>query len=200
MASFAPNKIDTTAINGGQRYQNGDVVDANAINAPIEASAWAQQAAEEAQVKADYALQKVNDSEIGEITLSAYPIGSIYLSVSDTSPASLFGGTWEKIKDRFLLASGDKYENGATGGEAEHTLTIDEMPGHKHYMVNSTEEGTSTIGPSTMAQWSLASDEPYSLRGNSGTADMFLTGVVGSSAKHNNMPPYLAVNAWKRIS
>ena len=62
----------------------------------------------------------------------AFPIGSIYLSVNSTSPASLFGGTWEKIKDKFLLASGDTYSAGATGGEATHTLTIEEMPSHSH--------------------------------------------------------------------
>ena len=38
-----------------------------------------------------------------------YPVGSIYLSLNSTSPASLFGGTWKQIKDRFLLAAGDTY-------------------------------------------------------------------------------------------
>lgn len=61
-----------------------------------------------------------------------YPIGSIYLSVNSVDPSTLFGGTWEKIKDRFLLSSGDTYSNGSIGGEASHTLTINEMPSHKH--------------------------------------------------------------------
>ena len=47
-----------------------------------------------------------------------YPVGSIYMSVNATSPASLFGGTWEQLKDRFLLAAGDTYAAGSTGGEA----------------------------------------------------------------------------------
>lgn len=61
-----------------------------------------------------------------------YPIGSIYMSVNNVSPQALFGGSWEQIKDRFLLSSGDTYTNGSTGGEATHTLTTNEMPSHTH--------------------------------------------------------------------
>ena len=61
-----------------------------------------------------------------------YPIGSIYMSVNNVNPSTVFGGTWEQIKDKFLLACGDTYNNGATGGEATHTLTSNEMPSHNH--------------------------------------------------------------------
>ena len=61
-----------------------------------------------------------------------YPVGSIYLSVNSTNPGTIFGGTWEQIKDRFLLACGSTYSNGSTGGEAKHTLTTNEMPSHSH--------------------------------------------------------------------
>ena len=50
-----------------------------------------------------------------------YPIGSIYMSVNNVSPASFLGGTWEAIQDRFLLAAGSSYSAGSTGGEATHT-------------------------------------------------------------------------------
>lgn len=72
-----------------------------------------------------------------------YPVGSIYMSVSSTSPEILFGGTWERLKDQFLLGAGDIYELEASGGAAstaytplgtvgEHTLTTDELPSHSH--------------------------------------------------------------------
>lgn len=64
--------------------------------------------------------------------ISAFPVGSIYQSTSSTSPASFIGGTWERIKDRFLLAAGDSYTAGNTGGEATHKLTTAEMPSHSH--------------------------------------------------------------------
>jgi microcystin-dependent protein len=64
--------------------------------------------------------------------LSIYPVGSIYMSVNNVNPSELFGGTWQQIKDTFLLASGDVYNNGATGGEATHTLSASEIPTHTH--------------------------------------------------------------------
>lgn len=57
-----------------------------------------------------------------------YPVGSVYISVNNTNPAVLFGGTWVQIKDRFLLGAGTTYSNGTTGGEASHTLTTGELP------------------------------------------------------------------------
>lgn len=61
-----------------------------------------------------------------------YPVGSIYLSVSSTSPATLFGGTWVQLKDRFLIGAGNSYSVNATGGATTHTLTTAEMPSHTH--------------------------------------------------------------------
>ena len=61
-----------------------------------------------------------------------YPVGAVYLSANSTSPATLFGGTWQQLKDRFLLTAGDSYNAGSTGGEDTHTLTASEMPAHTH--------------------------------------------------------------------
>lgn len=93
--------------------------------------------------------ERLDSVETKENILKAvYPVGSIYMSMVETNPSVLFGfGTWEQVKDRFLLASGDDYNVGATGGEAKHTLTSDEMPTHKHTATTS-ESGshTHTIG------------------------------------------------------
>lgn len=65
--------------------------------------------------------------------LAAYPVGSIYMSVNSTSPATLFGGTWEAIAGgRVLIGQNTSYPAGSTGGEATHTLTTGEMPSHSH--------------------------------------------------------------------
>ena len=62
-----------------------------------------------------------------------YPIGSLYWSSKSTNPASLFGGTWVQIKDRFVLACGDTYKTvGATGGASSVTLSVSNMPSHSH--------------------------------------------------------------------
>lgn len=124
---------------------------------------------------------------------SVYPVGAIYISTTVTNPSTLFGfGAWEQIKDVFLLAAGGTYEGGATGGEATHTLTENEMPAHRHkiaYPNASGEYGDAAIGYPT----------------SSGTtktwlAEMCKTESVGGGAAHNNMPPYLAVYMWHRIA
>ena len=61
-----------------------------------------------------------------------YPVGSIYLSVNSVDPSTIFGGTWEQIKDTFLLSSGDTYSIGSTGGNSSTTLEIANLPSHNH--------------------------------------------------------------------
>lgn len=72
-----------------------------------------------------------------------YPIGSLYWSSKSTNPASLFGGTWVQIKDRFVLACGDTYKTvGATGGASSVALSVSNMPSHNHSF---TPAGTITM-------------------------------------------------------
>lgn len=117
-----------------------------------------------------------------------FPIGSIYMSVNETDPKDLFGGTWERIKDTFLLACGDTYANGTTGGESEVTLTIDEMPRHTH-----------TYTRSRLFYAEAAGQNAIGYGSNAGTAITAGTNSTGGGLAHNNMPPYLAVYVWKRI-
>lgn len=72
--------------------------------------------------------------KIDSVLSKAYPVGAIYCSTVETNPHDLFGfGTWEYIEQgRVLLSQGDKYSVGTTGGEETHTLTVAEMPSHKH--------------------------------------------------------------------
>ena len=63
---------------------------------------------------------------------SSQPIGSIVIRTDNINPSTIYGGTWEQIEDTFLLACGSRYNNGATGGEFTHTLTVEEMPSHTH--------------------------------------------------------------------
>lgn len=130
----------------------------------------------------------------GGISLEdVYPVGAIYMSAAATNPGTLFGfGTWEQIKDVFLLAAGDTYAGGSTGGEASHVLAEDELPAHRHkiaYPNASGEYGDAAIGypanSDTKKTW---------------LAEMCKTESVGGGEAHNNMPPYLAVYAWKRTA
>ena len=119
-----------------------------------------------------------------------YPVGSIYLSVKDTDPGTVFGGTWERLQDRFLLGASNTYKAGSTGGEAAHTLTEAEMPSHTHSLTLK-DTDRSSGNPYTQVNWAYSNDT------TSGSA---ITDSSGSGQAHNNMPPYLAVYMWVRKS
>ena len=124
-----------------------------------------------------------------DILLSAYPVGALFISTANISPATLFGGTWERIKDTFLLAAGDTYAAGTTGGEATHTLTVEEMPEHYHRFntdVNATEHSEKL--------------DVYSYSGYKTAYTETGTYNTGGNQPHNNMPPYLVVYVWKRTA
>lgn len=139
-------------------------------------------------------------SEIAGQMNKVYPIGSIYMSVNSTSPASLFGGTWEQLKDRFLLGAGDTYANGATGGAAEHTLTVEEIPSHRHGFQG---DGTTFSGTvySLNKSGTQYPSNPAITKGSDYTNNGYITaGFTGGGKSHNNMPPYLVVYMWKRTA
>lgn len=127
---------------------------------------------------------------------AVYPVGSIYMSVNSTSPATLFGGTWKAIQGKFLLgAYGNTYKAGSTGGEATHTLTTDEMPTHAHYMATGNAGGDDTWTPD-VGSWLVngVTSDKNTWWGQIGMDE------AGGGAAHNNMPPYLAVYIWKRTA
>ena len=149
-----------------------------------------------------------------------YPVGAVYLSAEPDSPASLFGGTWERIMDRFLLGAGDAYAAGSTGGEETVALATEQMPSHTHTPTDNTP-GTSIYnqyGMQVLRHLSSAStlraqvakgSDYYVNAANPKASDygslddvsvMYKTGATGGGAAHNNMPPYLAVYMWKRVS
>ncbi len=118
--------------------------------------------------------------------LDAYPVGSIYLAVDAISPADKFGGEWAKIEDCFLMAAGAKYPLGSTGGAAEHTLTIEEMPSHSHGFKTTTKE--------------LASGTVFSRFNNDGTEISDIIGSTGGGQPFSILPPYMAVHVWYRTA
>lgn len=130
---------------------------------------------------------------LNKILDAVYPIGSIYISINKVDPDSLFGGMWERIEDTFLLASGSTYTAGSTGGEAEHTLTVNEIPSHSHEFDNDIITKSTTDGTFTIATGGYFTNTSKLLTASS-TID------TGGDQSHNNMPPYLAVYMWKRIS
>lgn len=139
-------------------------------------------------------------AEVGALVKSdllnmVYPVGSIYMSVNNVSPASFLGGTWEQIQGRFLLAADGAHPAGSTGGEETVSLTAEQNGPHQHM-------GLTVDGTSIAWTWPTVSI-PGS--GNNGTlttdgTTVPVSGSSGGGAPHNNMPPYLAVYVWKRTA
>ena len=131
-----------------------------------------------------------DNTAMKQILNTIFHIGYIYISSSSTNPADIYGvGTWQQIKDTFILAAGDTYAAGATGGETEHTLTIDEMPAHTHPLAGyyNSANGLNSV---TLNNGS----------GTGGTASYTPVKSAGGGAAHNNMPPYITKYVWERIA
>ncbi len=141
-------------------------------------------------------ILKNNNKTILDLT---YPIGSIYLSIKNTNPSSLFGGIWEAWGSGRVPVGVDTTQTEfetveKTGGEKTHTLTVDEMPSHNHNVKYNTESGIATA--SVLGTDRTASDT----EGSSGGGDWYVwtTGAGGDEA-HNNLQPYITCYMFKRV-
>lgn len=143
---------------------------------------------------------------MNKIVEMIYPVGAIYMSVNNVSPQTLFGGTWEQIQDKFLLSAGTTYTAGDTGGSAahshttgDHTLTVDEIPSHNHKLSQDVEyKFSSEVGGWTTFRAgtdNVYPNEVWTQNAGGGQAHNH-----GDTETSSNMPPYLAVYVWKRIS
>ena len=174
-------------------------------------------------------FEEALEKAVKAATLRAHPIGSLYWSSVATDPTDLFGGTWERIKDMFILAAGDIYAAGSEGGEATHTLTVDEMPAHTHARgtmeINGTIQGRGHTGGNIKYGGALvgsggafALSKQGGTTSNTGVAESSTsvkndlvtftasrgwtgeTSATGGGAAHNNMPPYATYYCWKRTA
>ena len=129
---------------------------------------------------------------ITQLLLMAHPIGSIYSSTAATSPADLFGGTWERIKGVFIWGIDDDETAGVTGGEKEHTLTVNEMPSHSHYQ----KRYWGSSGSANQAYtWGTEFTDAHEYGSQIDT-----THPTGGDQPHNNMPPYYGAYVWRRTA
>lgn len=152
----------------------------------------------------------------GAITVDdIYPIGSIYMSVNNTNPGTLFGGTWEQIEDKFLLSAGSTHTAGETGGSETHTHTV-QIKRRVAYGISGLESstvhsfdiidedgtpGTYSQGSGTFASASMnRNNASNSTQMTSVNHDGFGQTVTGDTYSTSTLPPYLTVYMWKRTA
>lgn len=154
-------------------------------------------------------VDAIKEAILAQAFLLAHPVGDVWITSSNDDPNVLYPGTnWEKIENKFLFGSSEDYSVGDTGGEFEHTLTVNEMPSHEHTLYGN---DVSYLG----ANWSDTPIQDTAVLGNSTATDFSMIhgglnmgklqcGYVkqneaGNGYSHNNMPPYQVFNFWHRL-
>lgn len=147
-------------------------------------------------------------TNIQQIFNLIYPVGSYYMSSSATNPGTLFGGTWEQITDRMIMAAGSSYAVGTTGGATSHThtsaahthttaghaLTVSEMPSHNHTVSSRMKsDGTNNGSTFNIGNWgSPASGSSHYILQTQGVAASLSSGQyvgalnTGGGASHSH--------------
>lgn len=142
-----------------------------------------------------YQLLDANGNIPSQRLLSLYPIGSYYITESETTPASLLGGSWVRVTNKFLYGATAQSNVGTEGGEATHTLTYTEMPVHSHRL-----NYNSTYMPGTNDCWTNAPGANGDGNLKIVADDEVYTSNEGDGTPHNNIPPYRTVNIWRRTA
>ena len=152
-----------------------------------------------------------------EIRELIYPVGSIYMSVTDSTVSAVesrFGGTWESFGAGKMLMGVNTSETEfntvlKTGGTKTETLNISKMPKHRHTIIRQQWFGVDSVNSSVTSSifsWKAGAgtggSTSYSYKSDPSNLgadanDMLTTGGGGA---HNNLPPYITVYMYKRTS
>ena len=138
-----------------------------------------------------------------------YPVGSLYFSVSEVSPADSVGGTWEQIKDAVLAASGNSYSGAVNAYHGNKAMTVDQMPSHTHIPKNF----SGSVPDSEVWEYVFhvlnfdssgheQSSGRYSRLSNTGKdVTRFCSNEDAKAGRGQNYIPYhYSINVWKRTA
>ncbi len=141
-------------------------------------------------------MPTLEDIGAGNLALAAYPIGSIYMSTTNTNPGTLFGGVWRAFAPGRVLvgvnpSDSDFSTSGKMGGSKTHTLTVNEMPKHVH---TQTLHWSAQAGNSSVVSPALETNDPREY------STYPTTGETGGGQPHNNLQPYITCYMWRRTA
>ena len=163
-------------------------------------------------------LAEAVKTAITDVLKTIYKVGDYFITHNNENPSNRFGGTWELVKDKFLIGAGNNYDLLSTGGAENTTLVETDVPNHKHYLVTENHKD----GVETRSNWIIDDDNKNnSVSGNassSGSSGNYYLisdgtneanrGLSGNPYRADNseqtavsiMPPYKAVFIWVKIS
>lgn len=202
-ARFIVQESPTSSTISGTVIEGIAALAADVASAVSSAELSASSAAQAAQA-AIAAREEAEAIAMGDIRNIIFPVGSIvqYASAS-IDPNTLIGGTWERIQGRFLFAADESHEIGTTGGSETVALTTEQMPRHKHFVINMSQGTLAPDYQHTVGRYNNSNateNYRYQINGNTNEANGGKSSFTGSGAAHDNMPPYLTVYMWKRTA
>lgn len=138
------------------------------------------------------AIQNLVDNTVDKF----YPVGSVYISVNDTNPSTLFGGTWERFAAGRTLVGVDTGQTEfntvkKTGGAKTVALTVNQIPSHSHKVT--IEDCVYYVGEGATGSGAHDMSEPS-------TDWVTKTANTGGGQAHNNLQPYITVYFWLRTA
>lgn len=126
-----------------------------------------------------------------------YPVGSVFISNTEISPADSIGGTWTQLEDGCFICQGTLTE---TGGTNSYTLRHSQMPSHSH----SIRWGSTKQDGNVDIYWggnALAKAPSTTWTGNSYTdASNHPIFAAGGHDPIDNRPKYRAFNIYFRTA
>lgn len=128
-------------------------------------------------------------SQLQDTASKLYPVGSVYISFNSANPQTLFGGTWTRLKDRMLMASGDSYAPNTTGGSATKTIAVSNLPAHNHTVNSSTHSHSVTTAGSGSHTHTASSNTTGNHTHTRGTMN-----IVGSIVASDSNEVFTAVD------
>ncbi|MGN8792811.1 phage baseplate protein [Acidaminococcus fermentans] len=191
--------LGTSTAKWGAVYSSDPASGENSGQVPT--TAWVQKILADALAKQKTSYEQAISTAVSaaktQAKLDAHPVGSYYWSNDSTSPATLFGGTWEALPAGYtLIAQGSgsdsfgsyTYTAGQKYGERKHQLTTDEMPSHSHTLNHNSKNSPGSNN------WIIIDHEGVTKwQGD-------VVGSAGGNAPHNNLPPVIASYAWRRTA
>lgn len=140
-------------------------------------------------------INKIGGIDKSQLLDLVYPIGSLYMSMNGTNPKDLFGGTWERIKDRFIYANGDSTASGTLGGSTVHNHGLG-----SGFTAMNVGDGGIQYQEKQVGGWGTNAAMNVGTSYDSYQTKSWGISLGGATDNGNNIPPYITAYIWKRTA
>jgi hypothetical protein len=126
------------------------------------------------------------------VTTPYYRVGDLFLTTIATNPSNFLGGKWELFGPGRCLVCVDTSQTEfnsvkKTGGKKEHTLTVDEIPRHRHAYGD-------YYGIAGGSKFNVVAYNNVTSYPGGGTV------ATGGDKAHNNLQPFITCYVWIRTA